>query len=91
MAVTLPKGMDPSTVTFAENWSIYHLYVRQEYDDCLAKIEEQLRLCNGLCEYAVFVKGPCESAHVFGKVAGVRRTTMDHRFTTAFFPADPPR
>jgi hypothetical protein len=51
------KGVDPSTVTFAENWVIYRLYVRQEYDECLSKIEGQLKLCNGLCEYAVFVKG----------------------------------
>lgn len=51
------KGVDASTVTFAENWAIYKLYVRQEYDECLRKVEEQLQLCNGLCEYAVFVKG----------------------------------
>ena len=51
------KGPDQSTATFSQNWAIYHLYVRQEYDECLKKIEAQLKLCNGLCEYAVFVKG----------------------------------
>ena len=55
--MTSKAAADPSTISFAQNWVIYQLYVRQEYDECLAKIEAQLKLCNGLCEYAVFVKG----------------------------------
>ena len=55
--MTSKAAGDPSTISFAQNWVIYQLYVRQEYDECLAKIEAQLKLCNGLCEYAVFVKG----------------------------------
>ena len=39
------------------NWLIHTLYVRQEFADCLSLIEEQLRECQGLCEYALFVKG----------------------------------
>lgn len=39
------------------NWLIHVLYVRQEYTDCLALIEEQLRECRGQCEYPLYVKG----------------------------------
>ncbi len=33
------------------------LYVRHEMDECQALIEEQLKECGGLCEYAIYVKG----------------------------------
>lgn len=39
------------------NWLIHLLYTRQEYVDCLNLIEEQLRECRGLCEYALYIKG----------------------------------
>lgn len=39
------------------NWMIHLLYVRQEMGECLKLIEEQLRECQGLCEYALYVKG----------------------------------
>lgn len=39
------------------NWLIHLLYVRQETSECLKLIEEQLREAEGLCEYALFVKG----------------------------------
>jgi Bardet-Biedl syndrome 4 protein len=36
---------------------IHILYCRQEFSDCLLLIEEQLKECKGLCEYALYVKG----------------------------------
>ena len=38
------------------NWLVHSLYSRQEYDECLKVIEEQLKAANGLCEYPVYVK-----------------------------------
>lgn len=38
------------------NWLIHMLYVRQEYDTCLATIEEQLKECRGMAEYPIYVK-----------------------------------
>eukprot|EP00899_Mesostigma_viride_P005871 jgi/Mesvir1/15285/Mv06500-RA.1 len=38
------------------NYYIYLLYVRQEFDKCLKVIETQLAECNGLCEYPIYVK-----------------------------------
>ena len=65
------KPTESSTATFSENWAIYNLYVRQEYDECLEKIEQQLKLCNGLCEYAVFVKGAnCDQPQPSSSIAG---------------------
>jgi len=57
------KQVNPSastTVTYTRekaNWYIHLLYVRQEYSDCLKAIEDQLRECNGLCEYPIYIKG----------------------------------
>jgi len=39
------------------NWMIHLLYVRQEFDECLRVIEETLRVCNGLAEYPLYIKG----------------------------------
>jgi Bardet-Biedl syndrome 4 protein len=39
------------------NWLIHLLYIRQETTECLKLIEEQLHECQGLSEYALFVKG----------------------------------
>lgn len=39
------------------NWRIFSTFARQEYPECLAIIEEQLRACNGLAEYPIYVKG----------------------------------
>lgn len=39
------------------NWLIHQLYTRQEYLNCLAVIEAQLRDTEGTCEYALYVKG----------------------------------
>ncbi|CAD7966882.1 unnamed protein product [Amoebophrya sp. A25] len=38
------------------NWHINLLYVRQEFDECKEVIEEQLRECQGMCEFAIYVK-----------------------------------
>ncbi len=60
-----PEAMSASTAGLApalvlrekRNWLIHMLYVRHEMDECLALIEEQLKECSGLCEYAIYVKG----------------------------------
>ena len=38
------------------NWLIHMLYIRQDYDQCLEKIEEALKGCNGMAEYPIYVK-----------------------------------
>lgn len=38
------------------NWLIHMQYIRQEYDTCLATIDEQLKECRGLAEYPIYVK-----------------------------------
>ena len=42
-----------------QNWRIFATFARQEYPECLAIIEKQLRACNGLAEYPIYVKGGC--------------------------------
>ncbi|EPY35947.1 Bardet-Biedl syndrome 4 protein like protein (BBS4-like protein 4) [Angomonas deanei] len=39
------------------NYLIHELFVRQSYTDCLEVIEAQLRDTDGMCEYALYVKG----------------------------------
>lgn len=39
------------------NWRIFAAFARKEYPECLVIIEEQLRDCNGLAEYPIYVKG----------------------------------
>ena len=46
----------PSTVRERRNWAIHLLYIRQEFDECLEMIEQQLKACHGLCEYPLYVK-----------------------------------
>lgn len=46
-----------TTARERRNWLIHSLYVRSEHEEALKLIEEQLRACGGLCEYALYVKG----------------------------------
>ena len=46
----------PSSAREKRNWYIGLLYVRQDYDEALVQIEDQLRECGGLCEYPLYVK-----------------------------------
>lgn len=39
------------------NWLINLLYSRGEHPECLRLIETQLKSCDGMCEYALYVKG----------------------------------
>ena len=49
--------MAASTIAHEKrNWQIHLLYVRHEFDECLALIEAQLKE-NKLCEYPIYVKG----------------------------------
>jgi hypothetical protein len=45
-----------STTQEKRNWQIHLLYVRHEFDECLALIEAQLK-DNKFSEYAIYVKG----------------------------------
>jgi hypothetical protein len=59
VTVTSPRIRLPkSTVSEKEkrNWLIHLLYVRQDFKECLKVIEDQLKICKGLCEYAIYVK-----------------------------------
>ena len=58
---TRPSDTDPSS----KNWYIHRLYLRQEYKECLKLIEEILKAHQGLCEYAIYVKGQSASVHSF--------------------------
>ena len=51
------SALNVATIRERRNWLIHVLYTRQEFTECLALIEEQLRECQGLCEYALYVKG----------------------------------
>uniref|UniRef100_A0A7S1QZ06 Bardet-Biedl syndrome 4 protein homolog n=1 Tax=Neobodo designis TaxID=312471 RepID=A0A7S1QZ06_NEODS len=46
-----------SMIREKRNWLIHLRYLRQEYTECLKLIEAQLKESNGLCEYALYVKG----------------------------------
>mmetsp|Transcript_9255 Transcript_9255/g.22734 ORF Transcript_9255/g.22734 Transcript_9255/m.22734 type:complete len:420 (-) Transcript_9255:1048-2307(-) len=39
-----------------KNWLINMLYLRQEFEECKELIEEQLQECQGMCEFAIYVK-----------------------------------
>ncbi|CCW60093.1 unnamed protein product [Phytomonas sp. EM1] len=51
----VPEGFDSPRES--GNWLIHQLFIRQEYAACLAMVETQLRESEGLCAYALFVKG----------------------------------
>jgi Bardet-Biedl syndrome 4 protein len=53
----------PTTMREKRNWLIHLLYVRQDFHDCIAIIEEQLSECKGLCEYAIYVKALIKRAN----------------------------
>lgn len=46
---------DGATRTTA-NWLIHIKYVREDHDECLKLIDDVLKDCDNLCEYALFVK-----------------------------------
>lgn len=56
------------------NWRIFSTFARQEYPECLGIIEEQLRECNGLAEYPIFVKGKCR--YVYGTLHSLSSLTI---------------
>ena len=49
--------MSASTSRERSNWMIHSYFVRNEHDSALQLIDEQLRACSGMCEYALYVKG----------------------------------
>ncbi len=52
-----PAGGEGVVLRERRNWRIFSTFARQEYPECLHIIEEQLRACNGLAEYPIYVKG----------------------------------
>ena len=48
--------MASTTARERRNWLIHTLLVRHEHDEALKLIEEALRACGGLCEYALTAK-----------------------------------
>lgn len=52
-----PDLLQMKTTPTRRNWLIHLLYSRRDFDECLQVIEQQLRQHNGVCEYALYVKG----------------------------------
>ena len=48
--------MSSTTIRERRNWLIHSLLVRHEHDEALKLIDEALRACGGLCEYALTAK-----------------------------------
>ena len=46
-----------TTLRCRHNWYIHMCYTRGDYKACLDAIEEELQVCNGLCEYPIYCKG----------------------------------
>ena len=62
-ATTIPATLDNGAFTIQSevekekrNWLIHILFIRHDFEECLKVIEQQLLLCHGLCEYALYVK-----------------------------------
>ena len=49
------------------NWLIHMLYIRQDYDQCLEKIEEALKGCNGMAECAPLPLQPLRASSIFSR------------------------
>ena len=49
--------MASTTLREKRNWLIHQYFARSEFPEALRLIEEALRACGGLCEYALLVKG----------------------------------
>jgi len=45
------------------NWLIHTLFARHDFEECLKVIEHQLSMCQGLCEYAIYVKALIKRHH----------------------------
>ena len=50
------QQMSSTTLRERRNWLIHLYFTRSEFAAALALIEETLRACGGLCEYALFLK-----------------------------------
>jgi len=46
-----------TTLRCRRNWYIHACYTRGDYKACLDAIEQELQVCNGLCEYPIYCKG----------------------------------
>eukprot|EP00742_Colponemidia_sp_Colp-10_P004412 GILJ01004709.1.p1 GENE.GILJ01004709.1~~GILJ01004709.1.p1 ORF type:complete len:470 (-),score=67.56 GILJ01004709.1:204-1574(-) len=49
-----------ATIREKRNWLIYTLFARQEFDECMKVIDDQLKETKGMCEYAIYVKALIE-------------------------------
>jgi hypothetical protein len=39
------------------NWLLHLYFIRKDYKSCNDIINEQLKLTNGMCEYAIYIQG----------------------------------
>ena len=62
-----------------QNWLIHILYVRQDFEECLEVIEKLLAKTNGLCEYAIFVKGMHSCINQIHLTSNISALIMRHR------------
>lgn len=68
------------------NWYIHILFIRQDYDDCLKLINDQLELSQGKSEYALYAKALIlrikgnihESLELFKKCHLLNPTNIDY-------------
>ena len=65
--------MPKAAVREKTNWLIHMLYIRQDYDQCLQKIEETLKDCNGMAE-CVPLPLPLPLRHVLTRSDGGAQT-----------------
>ena len=52
----MPPQRNATTLRERQNWLIHMQYIRQEYDDALKTIDQQLKDCRGMAEYPIYVK-----------------------------------
>ena len=52
----MPPQRNATTLREQQNWLIHMQYIRQEYDDALKTIDQQLKDCSGMAEYPIYVK-----------------------------------
>lgn len=50
-------GAQKSTIREKMNAYIHICYTRKDFNECLKKIEEQLKASNGQSEYPLYIKG----------------------------------
>ncbi|CAN0041747.1 unnamed protein product [Ectocarpus sp. 6 AP-2014] len=79
-----PEAIEGVVLRERRNWRIFSAFARQEYPECLQIIEEQLRACNGLAEYAIHVKG-----HIVRAQGQIQESLVLFQAATCLNPQNP--